>query len=585
MRGMSSSALILLLAVATIAVVSSCGGSHRYPQELSAVDSICKDSAEVAMSRLQTLSEKYDQPSADAYDRNYYLLLKVKAANNAYQPLADSTIFHVLDFFRGTAEKDKLCQSYYYLGKYYIKKNDAPQGLENFQKALDLTDENTPLYFRSCIYNQMGKLFVYQEMYDEGLKMYRQSFVCDSMQKDTINMAYSLKDIATVYSYKKQYHKQLSTMKDAFRLAQKVDSKLLNNTINQSLTFAYYNVDDMQNAKCFLFKTLNDVETVIKSSAYAIAMDIYEKEKKPDSVFFYSALLMTDGDIHAKHEAAKNLSRFYVDNNDTHRALFYLKEGMTLSDSLNKINAVNSVAKMHFAYNYSNREKENIQLKAEAKENKMMMGIIVLGALLLGMLYAFMNERNKKKYLKLKHLNEQLDKLREEATRENKAKIEEKTNELIALKTEIRHLNKQQKEEKLRYEAEIKEIQSGIEKAISISENSSKPSGCDIVELYTMIQKRIGEEKNLTPVDWETIDSVVNKEHPYFKTKLYKMHEMKDFEYKICLLIKMGFQNSEISVILHRSYSAITQQRTNLYTKFFKSKGKAKDFDNFIRSL
>lgn len=258
---------------------------------------------------------------------------------------------------------------------------------------------------------------------------------------------------------------------------------------------------------------------------------------------------------------------------------------MTLSDSLNKINAVNSVAKMHFAYNYSNREKENIQLKAEAKENKMMMGIIVLGALLLGMFYAFMNERNKKKYLKLKHLNEQLDKLREEATRENKAKIEEKTNELIALKTEIRHLNKQQKEEKLRYEAEIKEIQSGIEKAISISENSSKPSGCDIVELYTMIQKRIGEEKNLTPVDWETIDSVVNKEHPYFKTKLYKMHEMKDFEYKICLLIKMGFQNSEISVILHRSYSAITQQRTNLYTKFFKSKGKAKDFDNFIRSL
>ena len=162
MRGMSSSALILLLAVATIAVVSSCGGSHRYPQELSAVDSICKDSAEVAMSRLQALSAKYDQPSADAYDRNYYLLLKVKAANNAYQPLADSTIFHVLDFFRGTAEKDKLCQSYYYLGKYYIKKNDAPQSLENFQKALDLTDENTPLYFRSCIYNQMGKQWFFR---------------------------------------------------------------------------------------------------------------------------------------------------------------------------------------------------------------------------------------------------------------------------------------------------------------------------------------------------------------------------------------------------------------------------------------
>lgn len=201
---MSSSALILLLAVATMAVVSSCGGSHRYPQELSAVDSICKDSAEVAMSRLEALSEKYDQPSADAYDRNYYLLLKVKAANNAYQPLADSTIFHVLDFFRGTEEKDKLCQSYYYLGKYYIKKNDAPQGLENFQKALDLTDENTPLYFRSCIYNQTGRLFLYQGMFDDALQKYEESYKCDSISGDTVSLIFSMRDIATIYDFKKR---------------------------------------------------------------------------------------------------------------------------------------------------------------------------------------------------------------------------------------------------------------------------------------------------------------------------------------------------------------------------------------------
>ena len=73
------------------------------------------------MRRIGALADKYGKRGQNEYDYNYYLLLKIKAANNAYKPLTDSTVFRVLDFFKNAGDKNKLCQSYYYLGKILCK--------------------------------------------------------------------------------------------------------------------------------------------------------------------------------------------------------------------------------------------------------------------------------------------------------------------------------------------------------------------------------------------------------------------------------------------------------------------------------
>ena len=81
-------------------------------------------------------------------NRMYYGLLKIKAANNLYMVQKDSTIFHIVDYFEDSGDKEKLRDSYYFLGKYYVEHNDAPQALKCFQTALDMSDEKTPLAFR-----------------------------------------------------------------------------------------------------------------------------------------------------------------------------------------------------------------------------------------------------------------------------------------------------------------------------------------------------------------------------------------------------------------------------------------------------
>ena len=184
-------------------LILSCAGRHSYPADLAMADTLCRTNPDSAVAYVKSISKKYAN-SSNPYDRNYYQLLTVKAANNVYKPLKDSTIFRVMDFYEKANDTEKLCQTYYYVGKHFVQENDAPQALQYFQKALDLTDENTPLSFLSCIYSQTGSLFLYQEMYDDALTMYKKSYSCDSLLRDTVNMLYSMQDIADMAGITRQ---------------------------------------------------------------------------------------------------------------------------------------------------------------------------------------------------------------------------------------------------------------------------------------------------------------------------------------------------------------------------------------------
>lgn len=99
------------------------------------------------------------------------------------------------------------------------------------------------------------------------------------------------------------------------------------------------------------------------------------------------------------------------------------------------------------------------------------------------------------------------------------------------------------------------------------------------------IQRRIEEKKNLTAEDWKFIDLNINKAYPGFKEKLYSRCNLKSSDYKICILVKLEFQNSVISILMNRSEPAVSLKRAKLYFKLTQKEGKAKDFNDFIKSL
>ena len=210
----AAAAVVLVIAVA--AAVYSCRFNHTYPQELTAIDSLCESRPDSAMALLEGMPKEVMEGDAD---RMYYGLLKIKAANNLYMVQKDSTIFHIVDYFEDSGDKEKLRDSYYFLGKYYVEHNDAPQALKCFQTALDMSDEKTPLAFKSKVYSQSGTLFLYQNLYDDALHMYEKSFRCDSVLRDTVNMIHNMRDLAQVYKYTGNNEKCITLLKQAYTLA------------------------------------------------------------------------------------------------------------------------------------------------------------------------------------------------------------------------------------------------------------------------------------------------------------------------------------------------------------------------------
>lgn len=562
-------------------LILSCAGRHSYPADLAMADTLCRTNPDSAVAYVKSISKKYAS-SSNPYDRNYYQLLTVKAANNVYKPIKDSTIFRVMDFYEKANDTEKLCQTYYYVGKHFVQENDAPQALQYFQKALDLTDENTPLSFLSCIYSQTGSLFLYQEMYDDALTMYKKSYSCDSLLRDTVNMLYSMQDIATIYNFKKDYCKCLDFLNTAHRLSKGLGNNILRNSISQSLAICYFDIKDYSKAKSYMMETLKNLEDGVKSSAYSLAIDIYSKETKLDSVFYFSKKLMECGTVYSKQKAASALCEFYNCKNDSKTALLYLKESVTLQDSINRINAVSTIGKMHFAYNYNKQEKENIKMAAEAKENRYVCFISILLFLFIFTLYIYKRGIAKKQYLQISLSNERLKNLVVETERNYEM---EKTQTTEKHLMEIKALNDKSLVERNEYENEIKRIKEILDELIESNNEKKYETEKAANEICDFIKQKMKMKINLKNIDWSVIEKSFNTIYPNFKSAIYAKSYLKEDDYRICMLIKLNFSNSDISELMNRTAAAISMKRGKLLGKLFSTEGEAKDFNARIKDL
>ena len=273
-----SAALSAVLLIAVVATFRSCR-PHTYPAELVAADSLCDsnaDSAAVVLSRLER-SGGYD-----GADRMYLDLLKVKLTNNLYEPQKDSTIFRVVDYFEDMGDRERLCQAYYYQGKYYKEHNDAPQALKSFQQSLKSADKDTPLSFYSKLYNQSGKIFMAQDLYDDALAMYKESFVCDSVLNDTVNMVHSLRDISQVYKHFRMFDNSEQCLKRASDILNGGCSSDIRDGLQESIQLClaqvYRDKGDIDMAHKIFSEDLNGDVPQLMSAKYSLAIDIYSNK-------------------------------------------------------------------------------------------------------------------------------------------------------------------------------------------------------------------------------------------------------------------------------------------------------------------
>ena len=194
---------------------------------------------------------------------------------------------------------------------------------------------------------------------------------------------------------------------------------------------------------------------------------------------------------------------------------------------------------MHAAYNYQQHEREAQQLKA--KNDRMRVYLLLLSSAVVVML-------------------------------------------LLAGLVVLRRRYKRQlvqsnmgKTDLLRYSYEQKTEQQKLSEREQVADST----------IYAAIQSHLGKAGDvpLSDDEWEQLHQTVNAIYPNFREKLTSLTPMNNFEYQVCLLLKIGVKPSDIASLTTHSRESVTSSRRRLYEKAMKKSGKPSDWDALVTIL
>ncbi|MBP3512592.1 MAG: hypothetical protein J6K19_11195 [Prevotella sp.] len=574
----------LLYIVASVAVTlfSAACSSPQYRGELLAADSLSMSSPQKAIIFLDSMSSA--MKSAPKHEQMYYELLRIKAADKAYiVHTSDSSILTVVKYYEKNDDKGMLPEAYYYAGSVYRDLNDAPQALEYYQKAESMLDSDDNRFLLSRIYGQEGFIYLTQYLYNLALDSYFKAYKLNKAQKDTVSIIYNLRDIAYIYGETNHKKKCIYFYGKALELSKEIDNKDLKAEVEAQMASFYIKLKEYDKAMKYLEEYLHKDNGIDRSPVCNMAAKIYMNKKQYDSAFKYCIELLDSGTIYAKQTASRFLTEIYMMRNDNENARKSLNIFNECTDSVNRITATESIARMNSLYNYNRHEKEILILRSESADRLniilFLTALISIAAAAGAIIFIKVRQWQKEKINKMKRLKKMLFEQSHEYIAANKTKIAELENSIHDITKETLMLREQIEQQK-------SDLAFANEVAIKKQERASKLKIIlQDTPIYQTLQKRIKTGKTVSTDEWNILDNTVNGMIENFHERIYEYYDISIRDYRICLLIRLGFSTSEMSNLLNYSHSAISKARQRLQEKFFNDDGSGKDFDRFINSL
>ena len=531
--------LIIVTIITLLAVFSSCQRPVYSPQLVEA-DSLCEVKPDSAVKVLRFMAK--DTAVMDDDNLYYYYLLTLKAADKSFVTHTSDTLARrIVAHYEEGGDERLLPEVYYYAGRVYRDIGDAPQALDYLQKALDLMENDTTnIKLKSVIYSQMGYTAFLCNLYERALYFHSKNYELGKHQKDTVSMVYGLMDIGNCYEMMHKLDSAKIAYNKAWHIAlQAGDNELETTIITQIAAFCHTN-NDIQEGLKFIRKAIAFDDKYNRSANYCTAGLLYSAANQEDSAYYYFRKNIQIGNIYAKQTAYKWFSDYYNRKHIPDSTVKYANLFKNITDSIFKITSIEAVEKMNSLYNYQIREKQNTQLKAklEANQRTIFLLLIFLSVIIISIVYVIMYVRQKRTSYKYK-----LEK----------------------------------------YEALLRQYESLPQRERTIKD--TKLAKTQIVSRINSILNAPERTEKLTEYEWNTLSEAVNNSYQGFDEKLKDLCKMSLLEYRVCLLLKAGITQVDISYLLIKSESAISSIRRRLYERAFGNVKNAKDWDRFIASL
>ena len=578
---------IYLLLYLLLVVICLYACHEPIPEYISYVENIIEKKPDSVLIILDSLEEQIQKEPLST--RMYYNLLVAEACDKCDIPNPyDSLLSDVVRYYEERKESDKLMKAYYFMGQRHLelKAEDDPAALLYSFRALEQSAKVKDDAFIGRIYNQIGKSFVYMNLFKEAIRELQIACSYSLAGKDKQACIDVLCNLADVYNLQNQTDSALYYYQKAYKQSElcgdMLDKKV---DIWQNMADAYIKTGNNDKAREILEKITNEEKDSNKLNYNALG-NLFLHNGQKDSAVVYFKCGLENEDWAEKKYACWNLYQIVKKDKDCERALAYLEKYAECSDSTYAQSNIKSLQKIKVLYDLHHMEKEKEELRQEnAKQRAWIICVMVTMAVVVGVTIQY-NRMKKEAACKQEEV---LRNIYEEQYRKSKQYIESNKQVIKELEGKIDSIQQEKdmlwKELLLVQKEKLEQTNQAIEtlqKQQALLEEALRKS-----DIYAYCYQAIENPTIvLTGSDWKKLEQVVNETYDGFTNRLFILHpSITTIELRICLLLKIRLPASAISQLICRTQSAVSMSRKLLYKKIFHKEGIPAKLDEFIVSF
>lgn len=590
----------------TLITVVGCGNST--PKE---IETLSKIEQEVEQNRLDA-NAAYDSLLAipkkklSKSGRMYYDFMDVKLRDKAFMyHKSDSLIMQVIDYYASHENEGRYTEALYYGGRVYSDMGDYPSAIRYFGDALNrVGDDYFGKVMKGKIVAQMAGVMKSLRLYEEMRRYIDMVIDLDKELKDSLNLIYDLEVSGGNYIYTKNYDAAETEFHEAISIAARkaplyaaVDSAYL-----AGIKLYKGNVD----SAVLLIKNIPHRVTYVyqgnldcKQLAYSYAAEIYKIAKMPDSAYKYALEL-------SKLKDARNqrlgysimLSEELKDIVPLDSIREYVRHYRRLTEQYMSKNGDRYALIQNSQYNYDQAEREKRGVLEKKRKVEAWLAISLIVLLLFVIILFYYRDKSHRTLIQLRRAIDNSRRLRLQLEQEQSPpQVSQEdvygvgnndvqpNGKLIDNVANIMPSEEQMSKEILR-EQLVKELQ---ELCHNTQEREPLSPIIRNSDAYSKLSVYIEQGKIIADSDplWGEIQKVVLETSPNFikRIQLLSLGKVKNMDYHIMLLIKLGLTPTQLGTLIGRSKGAVAYRRQALGIKLVNLKTKQSLIDNLIYAL
>ena len=505
------------------------------------------------------------------------------------------TVDTLVGYFDRHGSANDRMMAHYLKGRVHHDMGESPQALECYQRAAeqaDTTRSDCDLYTLYAVYGQMANIFDVQYLPDDEMQALKIAERIAWKDKDTLTALYTYELRKKPYFLRNDTDSILHIERRARNLYLQIQNDSMaarTSRVPISLLLDRGQYDEAGyliryfEGNSYYFDSSNNIRKKYEIYYYDKGRYLLASGK-PDSSLFYFTKVLQAG---YKEAGYKGLLMYYqkkhIADSIAKYATLFAKAN---DDSYLHVNQ-NAVHQISAMYDYGRQQRLAEESRATAARQKNYLVYAFFAFLFAAAIAAFSYNRvriqNLLRISQLLKAKDDLQSLLEEKQAQLDIFISKNASEIKRITQESNQILIEHIREKKALEQQIEDMN----RKLSLFSGASREKAFLNTPIYAAIQSHLGKAGDvpLSDDEWQQLHQMVNAIYPNFREKLTSLTSINNFEYQVCLLLKIGVKPSDIASLTAHSRESVTASRRRLYEKAMKKSGKPSDWDALVTIL